>query len=183
MTYSLVVLFAGIVQTIGLNCLLQLKVIGKTSSVVAALIFVTTAAVVIAGFMLPGMYYVISMNSTVSSTTSLLFASSIPLLWVLKFLSSSSHLDFVDVKVSQLWLHFPRISIVIFWIVCLVFFLPLSDYICKKYPNHIPQIASRKLFHFLSVAMFTPIIMCDSEMMFLSFSVAFCALLLLEYIR
>ena len=144
---------------------------------------------IIAGVMLPGMQRGIEVYMPVPPTPDQLSQSlpailplPLPLLWIIDFLTVDQSTSAEENTRND---HFglSRIWICLCWGFFLMVFLPISQFICQTYSKFIPQIASRKLFHFLSVAMFTPVVLLDEEMMFLSFSVAFCALLLIEYFR
>ena len=177
---------------IGINGMLYFGVVKKSSTPAAAVCFAVLLLGVVLGFMLPGMHHAIAHYSPVPLEVSVMLPLSLPLTWIVNFLtninptaassSTEVHAEGPSHQNNLLLLP-PRLGICIFWILSLVVFLPASEYVCQQYSRYIPQIASRKLFHFLSVAMFTPIMLIDPDMMFLSFSVALCALLLIEYIR
>lgn len=188
---------AGVVTAIGMNGMMYFEVVKSASTPGAAVCFTVLLVGVIVGFMLPGMEWAIAVY--MPEPPQLSVPLPVPLLWVINFLTTSNPMapssqDDVESQTEQhpehhqeqqeLFVSLPlRLGICVYWILALVAFLPASEYICQKYSRFLPQIASRKLFHFLSVAMFTPIVLMDVEMMFLSFSVALCALILIEYIR
>jgi hypothetical protein len=158
----------------------------SSASPICAACFVMLLVGVICFFMGPGMHHVIVSQSS-SDVEESSNAKSLPFIlqaltpakWIAKFLFEKE-----DGENPTGGIVFSsRLGVCLYWILSLVIFLPSFEYICRKFSRHIPQIASRKLFHFLCVAMFTPIIWLDGDMMFLSFSVAFCALLLIEYVR
>jgi hypothetical protein len=160
---------------IGLNGFQHIRMLKSSTTCAAALLFATFLCVVVFEVMLPVMHHVISFYSPVSQR-------SYPLLWIVDFLTQSCPKATLDAACSNSY-SLQRLCICIYWIICLVVFLPICQHICQTYSQYIPQIASRKLFHFLSVLMFTPMVRTDAEMMLLSFAVALCGLLLIEYIR
>lgn len=72
--------------------------------------------------------------------------------------------------------------ICLYWIGLLVVCIPLASYLTIT-QSYIPQICLRKFFHILTCLMFAPIIEYDLEFLSLSFAVALCGLLLIEFIR
>jgi hypothetical protein len=74
--------------------------------------------------------------------------------------------------------------ICLYWVASLCTALPLAHWASSRHPSaRLPQICSRKLFHFLCVLMFAPVIEVDLQMMALSLGVGTCGLLVLEYVR
>lgn len=92
----------------------------------------------------------------------------LPLEWIIQVLLDNS---------------FARLKICIYWATVLLVSLPLVQYITVTYPQCMKNIVARKLFHFLSVLLFAPIISCDPDFMCLAFAVSLCGLLLVEYAR
>lgn len=165
---------AGIVAAIGMNGLLWLRVIKARSSPAYALCFAVLFSGVVLGCMLPIMQLVIDQCYTRPPSLSLLRLP-LPLQWIVDFLGASSFPPALGLP--------PRLATCFFWVVALSVGVPLSEHICRTHAWLIPHIACRKLFHFLSVAMFSPVVLADPDMMFLSFSVALCALVMVEYVR
>ena len=193
MLHTACAMYAGVVAAMGISGMLHFRVAQSSNTPVAAVCFTSLLVGVIVGFILPGMTRAVALYwPTPPQHAALPLPLPLPLVWVMSFLTNSPYItpsygDLDSESERQPQQHFfglpLRVGISLYWIFALVTFLPISEYLCQRYSRHIPQIASRTLFHFLSVAMFTPIIHLDAEMMFLSFSVALCALLLIEYIR
>jgi dolichol kinase len=91
-----------------------------------------------------------------------------PILWIIEVLLMDSGLC---------------LKVCIYWSSLIIITIPIA-WICSNY-FHWPQICTRKVFHFLTVIMFFPILLQTKLHNFsiLSFGVAFCILVLLEYIR
>lgn len=91
-----------------------------------------------------------------------------PFVWVLYLLFNASHRE--------------PLYLALYWIV----FITLSVIVSSSWsPNNdsVSVNLRRKYFHFIAVAIFTPGYILDASFLHLSFSVAFSALLLVEYVR
>jgi len=126
----------------------------RTYNVLGSSLFVAALGVCVVGGMFPVMQNLISLYDPQYPH---------PLIWVLYFLFPS------------------RVLICVYWIILILVSLPVIQML-GNIPA-VPQICVRKAFHLLSVILFAPIIEMDVEMLALSLAVAFCALLVVEYVR
>lgn len=74
-----------------------------------------------------------------------------------------------------------HISILGYWMICLIS-IPLLSVINQSIVK-LPNTVNRKFFHFLSVAMFSPVILEDTQFMRLSFSIAISLFIVVESYR
>mmetsp|Transcript_10747 Transcript_10747/g.16486 ORF Transcript_10747/g.16486 Transcript_10747/m.16486 type:complete len:457 (-) Transcript_10747:1845-3215(-) len=75
----------------------------------------------------------------------------------------------------------PRFYWIIYWIVILVATIPIAT--ASWFKTFAPRVVTRKWFHLVAVLLFTPVTLLSPELMFLSYTIAICALLVIENVR
>lgn len=89
-----------------------------------------------------------------------------PFIWVIKYISRKR-----------------RIALILWWLCVLGNILIATKWLLGKTLSLSDLNKKRKFYHMLSVIMFFPGYLLDKDFMYLSFAVAFCAMLLIEIIR
>jgi dolichol kinase len=116
----------------------------------------------------------------------------LPIRWLTWFLRQKEiiRMDSSSTLLSDSYSQLPRYSWLVYWGFILSIFGPMTFYLAQKLHNCDSEkrkkkltVVSRKFFHFVAVALFTPVTAYAPKLMYLSYAIATALLMLVESLR